>query len=411
MIPVFICVAFSVFLLVDFKKYFIIFIALATWLQQFVFLSTSYSIFEFLSLFSAIVFFFQRDFRKDFPLKESFLFFTFSLIVTTYFAWLRNFLLLGITFTTLLFNVYIFWCVINSNLRKYLNLFIKWSCIFGCIIVGYALFETVTTSNPFIEYINSSHAYLNDFLITEVRFGIKRSQSIFSMHTTNGAISLALFCLLLYLKRQTNFFKSNKLINVLIVLLLITVFLTGARSAMIGCVICCLMFYEKKLLQFKYVLLLLVAGCILIGSLHEYIQEVLDSIFDTEKVSGSNTDMRSIQFEIAYLFLAQSFWFGHGLSYTWLYVKIFYDELLGAESLWIPVMIDQGFIGIMAYAFFFICCIVYSIKKKALCISFFVLGFLVYNSMSSLPGFQITYILIYIMTMIELKQLYPISKT
>ena len=182
------------------------------------------------------------------------MFFTFSLIVTTYFAWLRNFLLLGITFTTLLFNVYIFWCVINSDLRKYLNLFIKWSCIFGCIIVGYALFETVTASNPFIEYMNSSHAYLNDFLITEVRFGIKRSQSIFSMHTTNGAISLVLFCLLLYLKRQTNFFNGNKLINVLIVLLLITVFLTGARSAMIGCVICCLMFYEKKLLQFKYVL-------------------------------------------------------------------------------------------------------------------------------------------------------------
>ena len=257
--------------------------------------------------------------------------------------------------------------------------------------------------------MNSSHAYLNDFLITEVRFGIKRSQSIFSMHTTNGAISLVLFCLLLYLKRQTNFFNGNKLINVLIVLLLITVFLTGARSAMIGCVICCLMFYEKKLLQFKYVLLLLVAGCILIGSLHEYIQEVLDSIFDTEKVSGSNTDMRSIQFEIAYLFLAQSFWFGHGLSYTWLYVKIFYDELLGAESLWIPVMIDQGFVGIMAYAFFFICCILYSIKKKVFSISFFVLGFLVYNSMSSLPGFQITYILIYIIVMIELKQLYPIK--
>jgi len=29
--------------------------------------------------------------------------------------------------------------------------------------------------------------------------------------------------------------------------------------------------------------------------------------------------------------------------------------------------------------------------------------------MSSLPGFQITYILIYIIVMIELKQLYPIK--
>lgn len=66
MIPIIICVAFSVFLLVDFKKYFIIFIALATWLQQFVFLSTSYSIFEFLSLFSAIVFFFKEIFGKIF---------------------------------------------------------------------------------------------------------------------------------------------------------------------------------------------------------------------------------------------------------------------------------------------------------------------------------------------------------
>lgn len=60
----------------------------------------------------------------------------------------------------------------------------------GAIIAFYTLFEAIIKSNPYIQLMNSMDIYTQHFYITEIRFGLKRCQALFSMHTTLGAVAL-----------------------------------------------------------------------------------------------------------------------------------------------------------------------------------------------------------------------------
>lgn len=60
--------------------------------------------------------------------------------------------------------------------------------------------------------------------------------------------------------------------------------------------------------------------------------------------------------------MMQSPFLGNGISYTFEYVADKYKEMCGAESLWIPIMIDFGMLGITAIIVFIIQ-VGYYIKK------------------------------------------------
>lgn len=374
----------------------------SVWLQHFVFIPNVINLFQGLSLFSIGLFFFRRENRylKTIPVKTSLILMFVSLIVSNYYSYIRHDFLV-ISTCVVLFNLVIFWCLIRSNPLFYLKLFVKYSFVFACIISFYGLFETLTNSNPFIELINSLNLYINDYLVTEIRFGIKRGQSIFAMHTTNGGISLVLACLLLYIKMNTKYFAGNSLVKYVIVLLFATTFFSGARSVMLGCIVCSLMFFSKTLLKVKYLLLVLLVLCVGFVLLNDYFVGIYESFVDTEKVSGSSTSMREGQFEIALIFLEKSFWIGNGLAYTWEYVQNNFKELYGAESMWIPVMIDQGILGVIALVLYLLSCVYYVFKQRQYRLVFFVLGFVLFNTMSSIPNFPITYIYMYLVVMSE----------
>ena len=125
-------------------------------------------------------------------------------------------------------------------------------------------------------------------------------------------------------------------------------------------------------------------------ALDAYLDKIILSFTDTESVGGSNTDMRSIQFELAALFMMQSPFLGNGISYTFEYVADKYKEMCGAESLWIPIMIDFGILGITAIIVFIIQVGYYIKKYCEIRLLFFLLGILVFNSLSSIPAFSFT---------------------
>lgn len=85
---------------------------------------------------------------------------------------------------------------------------VKTALVFGCLVSIYALFETITRSNPLLNSLVLSGCYIESPLITEIRFGLKRAQAIFSMHTTLGGVMLFNYALLLiayktaYLKKR-----------------------------------------------------------------------------------------------------------------------------------------------------------------------------------------------------------------
>lgn len=261
--------------------------------------------------------------------------------------------------------------------------------VMASILTINGLIETVTKYNILLNIAINTGLYSPDTrVITEVRYGLKRAQSAFAMHTSWGGYCLLVFCFLFYLKKYCKItFRYSK---ILLVLLGANLFFTGARSAFSGFLVALLTFLDVKDLKNKRVWGLIIFIMAISPLFLGYFTDIASSFTDTSKVSGSNSDMREVQFDICFYYLFQSPWIGNGIAYTWEYVLPQNKELLGAESLWIPVLIDQGCLGALAVLVIFIASAWYLYKHNCSRYCFVVLGFLVFNSMSSIPNINLT---------------------
>lgn len=398
-------------LLKDFNKGIIILVSFSVLLKHFQILSGS--IFNYLTLIVFILSLFKSNISwksmNKFPFIISYIVLLSSIIISNFLGEIKHYGVVSF-YIGELYLYFCCWQILKQRNGFYLNKFLKYCIFLGGIIGIYSLFETITRTNPYVNFVNSLGAYINDFLITEIRFGVKRSQTLFAMHTTNAGISLILFYVLFYIKKYSSY-HFKKISILIITLLLVNIFFSGTRSAIIGTIICLITFYDKKILSPKYILLFLLIIIITSSILSNYFQEIIGSIVDTNKVGGSNSEMRSNQFEIGFFFLNKSFWFGNGINYIWEIVLPDYKELYGAESLWLPIMVDQGFFGIIAYSLLIINFIYYIYIHKQKKLIFFVVGFVVFNSMSSIPCVSIISISIYLIAIIELLSKYTKHET
>lgn len=398
-------IIFSVFVLLLLKKYeytFTLIIIISVLLRHFPLLNDN--IYTFISGFAILLFPFKmgkvKEIQSRFPFLLSCLCLIISLILSNYFATTKHYFSV-IRDCIPCLSLFCFWKILNKDPKSITQYSLKCILIFGGLISFYALFETITKTNPYINFVNNLNLYSNDYLVTEIRYGFKRSQSIFSMHTTNGGISLILFTILLYAK-QHSIICFSRLKTLIIYLLVVTIFLTGSRAAIIGCIISLFMFTSKVTLRGNKLFMILFCFLLLSPLLYNYLNTIYLSLIDTQNVAGSNTDMRTTQFELALFFLNKNFWFGNGLAYTWEHVLYYYEELLGAESLWIPIMIDQGIIGVISHIILIINCIVYAYKNKQTPLLFFILGFFTFNTLSSIPSVSILYVPFSLMIMITM---------
>ena len=120
----------------------------------------------------------------------------------------------------------------------------------------------------------------------------------------------------------------------------------------------------------------------------DYLQQIIDSISNTETVNGSNSDMRLTQLLISWSYLMHSPIWGNGIGFLYNDVVLMNldSDLYGAESLWFGVMADQGCVGIVAYALLFISPMIYSWKRNNKSAAFFVLATFIMFTLSSIPG-------------------------
>ena len=275
--------------------------------------------------------------------------------------------------------------------------------IFSIIIGLYSLYEISTNTNPFVSFCESQGLYSEETLIETIRYGIKRSQGLFTMHITNGAVSMVFALTLIYVKLNSKLLqpilKSNTLFLFIVTLLIATVLFTGSRACILGLSIGLLSFSKNVInnSRFLFVCLLFVIIAGIMG-FDTYIQEIINSITDTNAVGGSNEDDRLIQFQTAFMFWYQNFWFGNGLLACYENVMPMHPELLGAESLWMPILIDYGFLGLFTYLLFFVASIriVYNADKSLV---FIVLALWVTNTLTSIPSIPITAITGYLVLM------------
>lgn len=351
----------------------------------------SISPYNFLSVIVAFIFFTRYNrffvYYRTFPFKSTMFLFALSMICTNFFvsAKYRH-------TPTLVFNIcqsvgyiYIIWYLLQNNAQKAIHALVKTALVFGCLVSLYALFETITRSNPLLKSLVLSGCYIESPFVTEIRFGLKRAQAIFSMHTTLGGVMLFNYALLL-VAYKTAYIKKTRLNIIVICLCAMCVFLTGARSCIIGLLMCTGMSFSK--LKVSHILLL----CFIIPFVFifagDYLSQIFDSIFNTEKVNGSSSDMRLIQFMISWDYMMRSPIIGNGLGFLYNDVVLNHveKELFGAESMWFGVIADQGILGLVSYLLLFISPILYSWRKDNKFIILFVIGILVMHSLSTIPG-------------------------
>lgn len=360
----------------------------------------SISPYSFLSVIVVLIFFTRYNrflaYYRTFPFKSTVFLFVLSMICTNFFvsAKYRH-------TPSLVFNIcqsvgytYILWYLLQNNAQKTIHALVKTALVFGCLVSIYALFETITRSNPLLNSLVSSGCYIESPLITEIRFGLKRAQAIFSMHTTLGGVMLFNYALLL-IAYKTAYLKKTRINIIVICLCAMCIFLTGARSCIIGAVMCTGMLFSKlKVSKIFFIFLLFPFVFVFAG---DYLSQILDSIFNTEKVNGSNSDMRLIQFMISWDYMMRSPIIGNGLGFLYNDVVLNHVEkdLFGAESLWFGVIADQGILGLVSYLLLFISPFLYSWRKDNKFIILFVIGILVMHSLSTIPGVNPAMVLVF----------------
>ena len=202
---------FFIFFLVDFRVTFILTLISSTLLMHFVsridFLENFYIELSIVCIF--VFFLFKNKLVvgiRRFPLYIAIVILLTSQLLT----FLFHPIFPGAIFRNVIYyiDIYILFCLYVNNRFKTMHVFTISALLYGMIVGGYCLFETTTGDNPYIAIMNSTGLYSRDVLVEEVRFGLKRSQSFFSMHTTSAGV---LMLLSLFLMSQfVNTKKNNR---------------------------------------------------------------------------------------------------------------------------------------------------------------------------------------------------------
>ena len=296
----------------------------------------------------------------------------------------------------------------SDGSESYLDYCLHLLYVVTCIIIFVSIAETVSRTNPLYDFLQKIELYDSTRLktIEDVRFGLKRSQSLFSMHTSLGGYMYCVFAMFgilwnrygLCLKRAILFLSFA----------CIVIFLTGARSAIVSLLVCSIFFINKDFIHRIGIGRISVA-IIALFVMSSYFMMVADSILNSNDASGSTTDMREMQFDIASFYWLQSPIYGNGINYTWEVVLPDNKELLGAESVWIPYMIDQGFIGCIAWFLFSIYAGIYCIRFGMKEYLYPIIGWVILNTLSSIPGVDNTFFLSCFLIALRYKQLKTIE--
>lgn len=328
---------------------------------------------------------------------------SFSLFISNYYGYIRHTPMM-IADILSYFSIFVIYDIAVKSSKSVLKFAIKSIVFLSLIICINAIIEVITKQNILLQSLIGTGLYdENTRIITEIRFGLKRAQSLFRMHTTLGGYCLLSFAFLFYLKRYCNL--KYQFMGITIIMLIMCLFFTGARSAIIGFAISLLTFIKLNDLKSLKGLLGIAAVIIVLFLLQNYINNIYGTIINSNNANiGSSSDMRDAQYTICLYYFLQSPIVGNGISYIFETALSYDKEILGAESLWFPLMVDQGIIGIISMIIIYLSLIRFLKIHKMLKYTFVVLGFLVYNTMSSIPDVSEVYLIQYIILLVFSKE-------
>ena len=291
--------------------------------------------------------------------------------------------------------------------EKRVALYLKSLTVLSVLLLMYGLFELILNSNPIIENGVSSRIYMNHVCLgVDARFGVRRLQSFLPLFGAFGYTCGSFFLILLYLRvNYSSMIRMPDLILICVLCLFVVCILcTGTRSVYLSFLIGLCVFYKKVKKYFTYAIVLIPVVLLLL-SMSSFMMDIVGSFTDTQKVGGSNTDMREDQLLISLYYFFQNPIWGNGPSFTFTTVKAFDSGIQGAESIWFVLLIEYGLVGCLAFCITIIVPIYYLFKKGMTPLIFIVLMFLANKTLSSVPGISEGYFLLYIVFFVKVELL------
>lgn len=286
------------------------------------------------------------------------------------------------------------WRMIEN--RNDLNFFLRIYLLFFLLIGVYAIVEMILKVNIVTDYLiqhNIVEAMYGEGELRE-RFGFARCHSLLPYSSALGMTASAVTFVCLYL--NTIKVRIYKRIQIsLMILMPFCVLLSGTRSQFVVFVLCLFPFiFWNKFFTTKAFKILVLGVMVVIIFFSENISLIVESILYSNKVMmGSTTDLRMEQFDICYYYFLKNPIWGFGRNYIWQYIRPENPALLGAESVWLQIMVDYGIVGCITYL---LVCVGASILlfKKNKVLGFFPLAFLVGKTLSIVIGIELSFMLI-----------------
>lgn len=306
-----------------------------------------------------------------------------------------------------IYPIVLYMCLNN---KKRIRLFINTLVLFLICLCLYSFYELITGSNPFIHFLVINKISTNAvFEITEIRFGLKRLQSFLGYHVTFGYMCAMGFVALMYLKSY--FIKYIKYNNVIILFLSFSlvcgVLFSGTRSAILGFVVGLFTLINFKMIKryLIYILFLIITIISITYYGTSYFPKIIDSFIHTEKVEGSDKNLRTIQLGISLLYWAQSPIIGNGPAYITNVVKVNDANIKGYESIWFPLLVNYGLLGCFAFIMVLLFSLIKLIKMDMKPLVYFVLMFLTTKTLSSVPCINDGFYLLFVVFFIRIKEI------
>lgn len=253
------------------------------------------------------------------------------------------------------------------------NIFFKELLPITLIVTIYGAWTAITHENPVLDAVGLEGRFLNQNMDNYRAFRVTASCVSSSVY--------GLTCSTLFLCSFSTIKYKTRLQVLAIVFLVINIFLTATRAAIIPFLIgfCVFLVIDRGLNAIlKYsligVLLLILFFPVLPNSITGFVTQLIDSIVDVilpsgsggEKYGGSNVDARGMQIAAAMEFLQEKPWFGHGFAY---FAEILsrgekHASLLGMESYLCFLGVEYGILNMIAVLVFYISVFVYFFKNR-----------------------------------------------
>lgn len=281
------------------------------------------------------------------------------------------------------------------------------------VICTYAIFEALTISNPVLDFERS---LLPDGGVSaiwqsnEIRFGLKRCQSVCSIHLVFGGFC-AFFATFFY-RMYTNYPRllSSKCYSyryLIFILGSLGVLLCNSKSSMICFLVAMsLQFLNPKYLKGKYLIRFLIVLPIIFLALQPFIEAMIVAMDEDKaaEMGGSSYAMRDSQLELVLYKAWEAPFLGHGLKSMGELFRFYQGALLGAESVWFNLLYERGLVGCILHLVLCLSiCIYWRIDIMILSIP---VAWVIFETVTSTPGMDFSFPLILCLVLIKSRKYY-----